>query len=187
VKVTEGARDVILTTEKGMSVRFDEKHLRELGRATRGVRGITLRGEDKLQSLAIVDESATFLVCTENGYGKRTGFDEYRETNRGVVGIIAIRTSERNGKVVSAATVREVDSLMLITANGMMIRMAVADISVIGRATQGVRLINLDEGDKLVSATLIETEDEDVEEAAATTNEPARPAPPVEFPAPESP
>ena len=109
-----------------------------------------------------VSSDNTFLVCTENGYGKRTSFDEYRAQNRGGKGIIAIRTSERNGVVVGGHAVAEEDSLMLITANGKMVRTLVAEIRVIGRATQGVRLINLDEGDKLVAVTTVEPEDDSV-------------------------
>ena len=184
VKTTEGENELMLATEHGMSVRFDEKQLRDQGRATRGVRGIKLRDNDKVKSLEIVDKDATFLVCTENGYGKRTAFDEFRLTNRGGIGIIAIKTSERNGVVVSAEAVMEDDALVLITSNGKMIKMAVEGISVIGRATQGVRLINLDDGDRLVSATVVAPdEDEEVEETDSTESA----APEQEFPAPEAP
>ncbi len=164
VKLTHGENEVLLTTEQGMSIRFPESQLRDQGRATRGVRGIKLRGGDLVKSMAIIDPEATFLVCTENGYGKRSAFEEWRVAKRGGVGIIAIRTSERNGKVVGARTVHGDESLMLITANGKMIKMPVADVSVIGRATQGVRLINLDEGDKLVSATTVAADEDNGED-----------------------
>jgi DNA gyrase subunit A len=114
--------------------------------------------------MEIIDSESTFLVCTQNGYGKRTPFDEYRIQRRGGGGVMAIRASERNGSLVGAHAVKETDALMLITANGKMIRMAVSDVRVIGRATQGVRLINLDEGDSLVSATTIAPEDEEIDE-----------------------
>ncbi|MFC1453057.1 DNA gyrase subunit A [Verrucomicrobiota bacterium] len=156
VKQTDGEREVMLASKHGMSIRFGEGQLRDQGRATRGVKGITLKKSDLVEQMEIVDHAAAFLVCTENGYGKRTPFDEYRTQQRGGRGIIAIRTSERNGMVVGAHAVRETDALMLITANGKTIRMAVSDVRVIGRATQGVRLINLDQGDKLVSATTVE-------------------------------
>ncbi len=175
VKLTEGEDEVILTTAAGKSIHFDEMQLRDQGRATRGVRGIKLREGDRVQSMEILSENATFLVCTENGYGKRTSFDEYRLQSRGGTGIIAIRTSARNGKVVGAHSVLEDDSLMLITANGKMIKMDVADVRVIGRATQGVRLINLDDGDTLVSASPIAREEdvktEDIEEAEGASSE----------------
>lgn len=162
VKLTGGSDDVILATRDGKSLRFAETQLRDQGRATRGVKGIKLREGDQVQNMEIVNDQATFLVCTENGYGKRTAFDEYRGQKRAGTGIIAIRTSKRNGKVVGAHAVIETDALMLVTQNGKMIRMNVSDMRVIGRATQGVRLINLDKGDKLVSATTVEPEDESV-------------------------
>jgi DNA gyrase subunit A len=162
VKLTRGKDELILTTRKGMSIHFSETQLRDQGRATRGVKGIRLKGDDKVESMEVVDKTATFLICCEHGHGKRTAFDEYRPQNRGGSGIIAIRTSERNGMVVGAHAVRETDSLMLITAQGMMIKIAVSDVRVIGRATQGVRLINLDAGDKLVSATTVEPDDENL-------------------------
>ena len=162
VMQTDGDDQLILTTRNGMSIRFEESQLRDQGRATRGVRGIRLAREDEVNSLEIVDTAATFMVCTENGYGKRTRFDEYRSQKRGGRGLISIRTTKRNGKVVGAHSVVETDSLMLITANGKMIKMPIADMRVIGRATQGVRLIGLSKGDKLVSATTIAPEDEDL-------------------------
>ena len=159
VKMTSGKDEIVLATRGGMSIRFSEEELRDQGRDTRGVRGIKLDKDDSLEALEIVNAQATFLVCTENGYGKRTAFDEYRLQGRGGRGVMSIRASERNGLVVGAHAVLEKDALMLITAKGMTIRMAVADIRVISRATQGVRLISLDEGDKLVGATTVEPDD----------------------------
>ena len=161
VKLTTGSDQIMLATRHGNSIRFEETQLRRQGRATRGVRGVRLRKDDLVNSLEIVSDDATYLVCTENGYGKRTSFEEHRLQGRGGSGIIAIRTSERNGEVVAAHAVREDESLMLITAQGKMIRMNIADISVIGRATQGVRLINLDKDDRLVSATRVDHADEE--------------------------
>ena len=160
VEETGGKDDIVLTTSQGKSIRFSEDQLRNLGRATRGVRGVTLRANDCVKSLAIVNNEATFLICTENGYGKRTKFGEYRSQQRGGKGVIAIRTSQRNGRVVGAHAVLETDPLMLITAQGKTIRMAVGDVRVIGRTTQGVRLINLAAGDKLVAATTVEPDDD---------------------------
>jgi DNA gyrase subunit A len=161
VKLTGGHDELILTTRNGLSIRFDENQLRDQGRATRGVKGITLGKGDELESLDIVNPEATFLVCTEKGYGKRTKFSEYRTQRRGGRGLITIRTTARNGKVVGAHSVLPADALMLITARGKMIRMAVNDLRVIGRATQGVRLITLDTNDTLVSATTVEPDDVD--------------------------
>ncbi len=158
VKLTGGHDDVMLASAKGMSLRFNEAQLRDQGRATRGVIGMRLAKDDRFVGLEIVDARATFFVCTENGYGKRTSFEEYRVQGRGGKGIFTIRTSERNGLVVGAHAVMEEDSLMLITAGGKMIRMQVKDIRVISRVTQGVRLIELDENDSLVSATTVEPE-----------------------------
>lgn len=163
VKITNGTNDIMLATTKGKSIRFNEKQLRDQGRATRGVKGIRLGKDDHVETLEIVDLDATFMVCTENGYGKRTSFEEYRAQSRGGSGVIAIRTSTRNGMVVGAHSVLETDSLMLITTNGKMIRMAVSDMRVIGRATQGVRLINLEKGDKLVSASIVQQEEGEIE------------------------
>ncbi|MCX6997755.1 MAG: hypothetical protein NTV49_11875 [Kiritimatiellaeota bacterium] len=160
VKLTGGGDDVMLITRQGMSIRFNEAQLRDQGRDTIGVKGITLDKDDRVESVVVVDANATLLVATENGYGKRTGFDEYRRQSRGGKGVITIKTSERNGNVVGAHAVRETDALMLITSGGQMIRSAVNDLRVISRNTQGVRLINLAAGDKLVSATTVEPEDD---------------------------
>ena len=161
VKQTEGHNEIVLTTREGMSIRFNEGELRDQGRDTRGVCGITLADDDRVVGLEIVDPRATFLVCTGNGYGKRTGFDEYRVQKRSGKGLMTIRTSDRNGPIVGAHAVQEGDALMLITAQGQMIRMPVADVRTISRVTQGVRLINLDAGDKLVAATRVEPEDDE--------------------------
>jgi DNA gyrase subunit A len=160
VKQTNGNEEILLLTRKGMSIRFPEEQLREQGRATRGVRGIRLRDGDCVQSMAIVDNESSFMVCTANGYGKKTEFEEYRQQNRGGTGIIAIKTSERNGEVVEGHAVHEEDSLMLVTANGKMMRMKVSDFRVIGRNTQGVRLMNMDQDDQLVSASPFQPEDD---------------------------
>ncbi|MEI6515945.1 MAG: DNA gyrase subunit A [bacterium] len=162
VKQTDGHNEIVLTTHDGMSIRFNESELRDQGRDTRGVGGITLSDEDRVIGLEIVDPRATFLVCTENGYGKRTGFEEYRVQKRSGKGLMTIRTSDRNGAIIGAHAVQEGDALMLITAQGQMIRMPVADVRTISRVTQGVRLINLDAGDKLVAATTVEPEEDEV-------------------------
>ena len=180
-KLTDGSQEVMLTTHGGMGIRFDEKQLRDQGRATRGVRGIKLRKDDAVKSMEIINNAATFLVCTENGYGKRTKFDEYRLQSRGGKGVIAIRTSQRNGFVIGAHAVFEEESLMLISAQGKMILMAVSDVRVIGRATQGVRLINLGKDDKLVAATPLEHKEGKGEDPqGGDDNEPQKPlVPPI--------
>jgi DNA gyrase subunit A len=153
-KLTSGDNDVILGTAEGQAVRFHESAVRELGRNTRGVRGITLRGSDHVVSMIIVDESKQVLTVTENGFGKRTPVTEYRKTNRGGSGIINIKESERNGAVVGLKGVTDDVDIMLITKKGIIIRCDVTRISIIGRNTQGVRLINLEEGDKVVDITV---------------------------------
>jgi len=167
-KLTNGNNDIILGTAQGQAVRFHESAARELGRNTRGVRGIRLVGEDHVVSMIIANESQQVLTVTENGYGKRTDVAEYRKTNRGGSGIINIKTSERNGNVVSLKSVTSNDDIMLMTKNGIIIRFDVSRISVIGRNTQGVRLINLDEGDRVVDIALCDKQPESETEAAAT-------------------
>lgn len=161
VKHTNGQNDIMLATRDGMSLRFSENELRDQGRDTIGVRGIKLKEGDVVETLEIVDEKATFFVCTENGYGKRTSFDEYRDQHRSGKGIMAIRASDRNGKVIGAHAVMENDALMFITAKGQTIKIKVSDIRIISRVTQGVRLINLDAGDLLVSATTVEPDEDE--------------------------
>lgn len=170
VRQTSGDDDVMLLTRKGMSIRFEESQLRAQGRATRGVRGIKLRGKDEVCSLEIVDTDCSLMVCTAKGFGKKTAFDEYRGQNRGGSGIISIKTSDRNGEVIEGHTVSEEDSLMLVTAKGKMMRMKVSDFRVIGRNTQGVRLINMDEDDKLVSASPFQPEDDELPETVETAD-----------------
>jgi DNA gyrase subunit A len=155
-KLTNGNNDVILGTVEGQAVRFHESAARELGRNTRGVRGITLRGTDRVISMIIVNESQQVLTVTENGFGKRTPVTDYRKTNRGGSGIINIKESERNGAVVGLKGVTDDFDIMLITKNGIIIRCDVTKISIVGRNTQGVRLINLEEGDKVVDIALCE-------------------------------
>jgi DNA gyrase subunit A len=176
-KLTNGNNDIILGTATGQAVRFHESAARELGRNTRGVRGVRLVGNDRVVSMIIVDESHQVLTVTENGYGKRTEVAEYRKTNRGGSGIINIKTSERNGNVVALKGVTDNDDIMLMTKNGIIIRSSVSKISVIGRNTQGVRLINLEEGDKVVDVALCEKQpDEDI--AVVQPGEPPVQGPP---------
>jgi DNA gyrase subunit A len=163
-KLTNGDNDIILGTAQGQAVRFHESAARELGRNTRGVRGIRLVGDDRVVSMVIVDESNLVLTVTENGFGKRTAVSEYRKTNRGGSGIINIKTTERNGAVVGLKRVSDDHDIMLITKNGIVIRCDVGKISVIGRNTQGVRLINLEEGDNVVDIAVVAKQAEDGEE-----------------------
>jgi DNA gyrase subunit A len=148
---TNGDNEIILATRAGKSIRFPEDQVRPMGRSAAGVRGVALNDEDKVVGMEILSPDATILTVTENGYGKRTPLDNYRVQRRGGQGIIAIRTNERNGQVVGIAQVVERDELMLITSGGKVLRCPVNTISTMGRATQGVRVMNLDEGEVIVS------------------------------------
>jgi len=163
VKLTNGKDEIILSMRNGKAIRFKEQDARPMGRVARGVRGVRLEGDDEVVTVEIVDTDATMMAITENGYGKRTSFDEYRTQARGGKGIISIQTTDRNGKVVSAHAVTDEHRLMLISEGGQMICIGASDLRIIGRNTQGVRLFNLKEGDKLVSAAVLEPEDEDAE------------------------
>ena len=151
VKITDGTKDVLLSTAQGMSIRFAEEEVRSMGRAAYGVKGITLDPDDAVVGAEVVDKGATILTVTENGYGKRTEETEYRVQGRGGKGIIDIKTTERNGRVVGAVQVKDDDEVMIVTNGGMLIRMKVKEISVIGRNTHGVRLISMEnETEKVV-------------------------------------
>jgi DNA gyrase subunit A len=158
VVLTGGKDHIVLGTRDGMAIRFEEKQVRSMGRAARGVKGIRLRPKDSVIGMVVVEEKAALLTVCENGYGKRTGFENYRAQSRGGVGLINIKTSTRNGKVVTLKAVQHSDELMLITANGIVIRTGLDEIRSIGRNTQGVRLIKLKDGDKLVAAEKIASE-----------------------------
>ncbi len=161
-RLTLGSDEVVLITRDGMSIRFHEDGVRSMGRPAGGVRGITLEGKDEVVGLAIVDPKAALLVAGNRGIGKRTGFDEYRKQTRGGKGIITMKTGERTGEVVGAVTVTDADEVMLTTAKGLMVRIACKDIRETGRNTQGVKLVNLREGDKLLGlAPVITIEDEE--------------------------
>ena len=159
VALTTGKDHIVLGTRDGMAIRFDEQQVRSMGRVSRGVIGIRLRTGDAVVDMVIAEEKASLLTVCENGYGKRTSLDNYRPQNRGGVGLINIKTTDRNGKVVALKAVQFADELMLITANGIIIRTGLDQIRPIGRNTQGVRLIKLREGDKLVAAAKIAPEE----------------------------
>ncbi|MBQ6669923.1 MAG: DNA gyrase subunit A [Deltaproteobacteria bacterium] len=163
-RLTDGSYDIILASENGMSIRFSEKDVRPTGRATRGVRGMTLVENDRVIGMEVVSENTVgYLVSvTRNGYGKRTRIGEYRLQSRGGKGLITIKTSERNGPVVDIKMTGEDEDLMLVTSQGKILRTRVGDLSVIGRNTQGVRLMNMDAGEVVVAvAKLAEKDDDD--------------------------
>ena len=161
-KITHGDNDIILGTRNGKSIRFGEKDIRATGRKTMGVRGIRLSGkEDRVVGMVIIKREGTVLVVTENGYGKRTKIVNYRTQKRGGKGIITMKTTDKVGKMVTIKEVVDNDDLMIITDKGVLIRQNVAAIRAIGRNTQGVRLIRLDEGAKIAAITRVRDEEEE--------------------------
>lgn len=167
--VTGGEDQVIIATKNGQAVYFDENKVRAMGRNSQGVRGVSLQGDDVVVGMVVVrpeelEQSHLLTVCA-NGYGKRTPVSDYRLTNRGVKGVINIKTTDRNGPVVSMMGVTEDsrDDMVIVTQNGILIRQKVADVSVIGRNAQGVRLINPDDGDQVIDVAQVINQDEEEE------------------------
>jgi len=163
VALTDGKRDVLLASRNGKSIRFREEDARPMGRICRGVRGMTLEGDDVVIGMAIVNEAysdSTIFTVTENGFGKRTDLGEYRLQSRGGKGVITIKTTERNGCVVDIKQVTDENDLMLITDNGKILRIPVAGFSVIGRNTQGVRLMVTEENERIVAVAKLAEKDE---------------------------
>jgi DNA gyrase subunit A len=156
VDITDGSKDIMLFSDAGKVIRFDENLVRPMGRTARGVRGIRLTEKQAVISLVVVHPEGTILTATEFGYGKRTDIEEYRITGRGGQGVISIQVNERNGKVVRASQVTENDEAMLITNKGTLVRFKVSELSIIGRNTQGVRLINVSNGEHVVGMQRIE-------------------------------
>ncbi|MGI5861805.1 MAG: DNA gyrase subunit A [Myxococcales bacterium] len=150
-KLTDGNQQLLLVTKNGIAIRFEESRVRSMGRAAYGVKGITLEGGDEVVGAEVIEPGKTILTITENGYGKRTEEAEYRIQNRGGKGIFAIKTSDRNGSVAGVLQVQDGDEIVIITNRGMLIRTRVSEISVIGRNTQGVRLITLESDEEKVS------------------------------------
>jgi DNA gyrase subunit A len=169
VELSDGKDQIFIGTRNGMAIRFEETGVRSMGRGAYGVRGITLRDDDEVVGMEIVRPGGTVLTAAQNGYGKRTALEDYRLTSRGGYGIINIQTSDRNGKVVGIVFVNDDDGVMLISQQGMILRTRAGDIRVIGRATQGVRLIEMEEGDMVVAvAKLAEREEMNGEPPAET-------------------
>ncbi|MFN7917597.1 MAG: DNA gyrase subunit A [Vicinamibacterales bacterium] len=191
VQITDGSSQILIGTRNGIAIRFNEDDVRSMGRTAYGVRGVTLRDDDYVVGMEAVKPGGTILTVTEHGYGKRTDVDEYRVTSRGGVGIINIDTSERNGLVVAVQYVEASDDVLLVTQQGMIIRTPANDIRLTGRAAQGVRVINIDDDDRVVGlAKLNERATESNTTAPAVTAE-AEPAAAVdatpETPAPDGP
>ena len=167
VHITDGGRDVFLGTRDGMAIKFSESDVRPMGRDTTGVKGIELHEGDVVVEMDPVEESGTLLTVTEKGYGKRTDVAEYRHQTRGGTGVINVKVSEKNGPVAGIRSIVDSDQLLLITQQGIVIRLAASEVRKTGRAAMGVRLIDLEEGDRVVGvAKLAERDEEAVDEPA---------------------
>ena len=160
VQITSGNDEIILASREGMAIRFHESDVRPMGRVAEGVRGLRLHDEDYVIGMVVVRPGSTLLVVAENGLGKRTEVDAYRFQHRGGSGVINLKTTEKTGKVVAVMAVREDEQLMVVTRQGVVNRQRVNEISLIGRATQGVKLVNLDEGDTVVDVARVVTDEE---------------------------
>jgi DNA gyrase subunit A len=159
---TTGEEQILINTRSGYAVKFDENQVRVMGTSAQGVRGVSLSGDDdRVVGMCTASDEEELLVCGLNGYGKRSKAGLFRKTNRGAKGVIAFRVTDKTGPLVAAAKVTDSDELMIITTNGMIIRTRVAQISSLGRATQGVRLINLNEKDTVSSLEVINMDDAD--------------------------
>jgi DNA gyrase subunit A len=167
VQITSGKDEIVLASRGGMAIRFKEEDARPMGRAAGGVRGLKLKGEDVVIGMVVVRPDSTLLVVSENGLGKRTDVEAYRLQKRGGSGVINLKTSSKTGQVVAVKSVQEDEQLMVITRKGVVNRQNVAEISLIGRATQGVKLVNLDEGDTVVDVARVVVEEEDEENGEA--------------------
>jgi DNA gyrase subunit A len=162
-KITEGQDDIILGTSLGQAIRFPENKVRPMGRSATGVIGVKLRPKDFVVGMVVVKREGTLLVASEKGYGKRSPIQDYRITNRGGVGIITLKVNDKIGSMIAIMEVVDQDDLMIVTASGMVIRQPVEQIRTIGRATQGVRLIRIDESDKIADIAKLVKSVEDEE------------------------
>jgi DNA gyrase subunit A len=171
VKLTDGNNDIVIGTRKGLAIRFNESEVREMGRTATGVRGIRLGAGDIVIGLIVIRSATTLLVVTDKGFGKRSEIDDYRITRRGGKGVITVRTGEKNGNLIAIKEINDNDELVIITNSGMVIRQGVKKIRVMGRATQGVKLINLKDGDSIADVAKVVSEEEGIiEENDSTDN-----------------
>ena len=159
--ITDGSKDIMLMSNAGKAVRFAEENVRAMGRTARGVRGIKMQDDQKVVSLIIPEEGGTVLTASENGFGKRTAVTEFPTKGRGTQGVIGMVISERNGALVGAVQVQENNEIMLISDQGTLVRTRVSEVSTLGRNTQGVTLIKVQEGERLVGVAPILDADED--------------------------
>lgn len=161
---TDGTKQILIGTKNGQAVKFNETDVRPTGRSSMGVRGIKLKGDDIAVGIMKAEKTDTILTITQKGYGKRTSVEDYRLTNRGGTGVINIKCTQKNGEVIRIMPVRDDDQIMLMSKNGIIIRMITKNISVIGRSTQGVRLMRLNENDEVISSAKLSPDEDDDEE-----------------------
>jgi DNA gyrase subunit A len=165
VKITDGSQDIVIGTQEGMAIRFQEREVRAMGRTAAGVRAIRLGKGDKVVGSVVLRRSGTsILVATEGGYGKRSGTDQYRVSHRGGKGIITVKTTNKTGRMVAIREVVDTDDVVVVTNNGIIIRQHASEIRLAGRNTQGVRLIRLEQGDSISDVTAVASEEEEAEE-----------------------
>ncbi len=169
VLVTDGNNDIVLATKNGLSIRFNETDVRKMGRTATGVRGIQLEKDDRVIGMVVLRRDATLLVVSENGMGKRSKVTDYRVQRRGGKGIITLKRTEKTGSIVALKEVLPEDELMMITRHGVIIRVPVDGIRVIGRNTQGVKVMNLDAGDTVVDVARVVNEDVDADEVTVVS------------------
>ena len=169
-ELVSGNETVFIGTHDGLCIRFPHDEIREMGRQAYGVIGIRLEEGDYVVSMITSNENDMVLSVTERGFGKRTAVEEYRTQGRGGKGVINVKTTEKNGKVVAIMRVQEDSDILVMSANGKLIRVSAQDIRAVGRATQGVRLIQVEEDDKVTAATLIEAENKSEDEAPPTVH-----------------
>jgi DNA gyrase subunit A len=177
VRLTNGQSEVILSTADGQAIRFEEQEVRPMGRSTYGVRGMTLDEGDTVVSVDLVESGASLLAVAEKGYGKRSEMDEYRQTHRGGKGIITMKTTEKTGRVIGIRMVTNDDQIMLVSSGGKVVRIRVNEIRVIGRNTQGVRLIDLEEGERVAAVARLAEREDDSEALDTPLPEPSEPDP----------
>ncbi len=177
VRLTDGRSEVILSTADGQAIRFEESEVRPMGRSTYGVRGMTLDEGDQIVSIDLVETGASLLAVAEKGYGKRTEMEEYRQTHRGGKGIITMKTTEKTGRVIGLRMVTDDDQIMLVSSGGKVVRIRVNEIRVIGRNTQGVRLIDLEDGERVAAVARLAEREDEAEPSDVPAAEPGEPTP----------
>jgi len=165
VMLTDGKQDIMLATKRGQAIRFNESTVRAMGRTATGVTGVKLSKDDQVVGVALALPDHTLLTVSSNGYGKRTKLEEYRRTGRAGVGVTNLKVTEKTGHVVSVHSVKGDEEAIIVTQNGIVIRLRIQGVSVIGRSTQGVRVMKPGEGDQVVSVAIVKPDESEPEQA----------------------